>query len=197
MDKKNQDQNLIDKCIECNALSWREFVDKYVNLVYSAAYNIVSRHDNYISKSDIEDICQIVFMNLFANDCSVLKKYNSQKAMFSTWLTIITRNVAIDYVRKKKSLTITLEDALGTVHCQQSVDPVYIDIPDSVITPRQHLVLRMMYDDGLDVAEIAFFLGVQRQTVRSLHHRALKKLREHYGVPTQNRASLKIANSSE
>lgn len=197
MDKNIQDKTLIDQCIECDKLSWRELVDKYVNLVFNAAFNSMSKYNHHINNQDIEDICQIVFLNLFANECRVLKNYNHEKASFSTWLTIISRNAAIDYIRKKKSLTVTLEDAIETIHCPKSVEPVKIDIPEAVITPRQHLVLRMMYDDGLDVEEIAFFLGVKRQTVRSLHHRALKRLREYYGATTSSKPSLKTANSKD
>jgi len=197
MDKKIQDRTLIEQCIDCDKRSWREFVDAYIKLIYNAVYNSMARYTHYIDKYDVEDVCQIVLLSLFANDCRVLKKFDSDKATFSTWLTIISRNAAIDYIRKKKSQTVTLEEALETVHCQQSDEPTSIDIPDAVISPRQHLVLRMMYDDGLDVAEIAFFLGVQRQTVRSLHHRALKKLRDYYGASTSKKPVLKTVNSND
>lgn len=178
-------------------LSWRELVDNYINLVYRSASNTIGKNSFHINNQDVEDICQTVFFNLFTNECKTLKRYDGNKASFSTWLTIVTRNITIDFLRKKKSLTVTIDDAIETVHCHRSVEPVKIDIPDSVVTPRQHLVLRMMYDDGLDVTEVAFFLGVKRQTVRSLHHRALKKLREHYGVQKTRRPSLKTVNIND
>lgn len=55
----------------------------------------------------------------------------------------------------------------------------------------------MMYDDRLDVVEIAFFLGVKRQTVRSLHHRALKKLREFYGLKSPAQPTLQVVNNNK
>lgn len=101
MDSNLTDQNLIEQCISGNHLSWRELIDEYINLIYNAAYNTIAKHSHYIDRSDIDDICQIVFMSLLANDCRVLKMYDSKKAKFSTWLTIISRNAAIDYIRKK------------------------------------------------------------------------------------------------
>ena len=38
----------------------------------------------------------------------------------------------------------------------------------------------MLYDRDMEVAEIAQALGVDPQTVRSTHHKAMLKLREHF-----------------
>lgn len=184
MDETTLDQKMVAQCIAGASPSWRRLVDDNINLVYNAAYNTITKYTNYFDRSDIDDICQIVFMNLFVGNCRVLKMYNPEKAKFSTWLTIITRNATIDYIRKKKTTAVPLEDVEELLYSPQSVEPDIIDIPQDVLTSRQHLVLRMMYDDNLDVVEIAFFLGVKRQTVRSLHHRALKKIREYYGLKT-------------
>ncbi len=197
MDITAVDNNMIEKCINGDSLSWRELVDGYINLVYNAAYNTIAKHSHYIDRYDIDDISQNVFMNLFANDCRVLKMYDADKAKFSTWLTIIARNSAIDYIRKKKALTVSLDETIEVIQCTTSVEPDDIDIPHDVITSRQHLVLRMMYDDRLDVVEIAFFLGVKRQTVRSLHHRALTKLREYYGLKAPAQRTLRVVNNNE
>lgn len=193
MDNSTLDKKMIDQCIAGSSLSWRTLVDENINLVYNAAYNTISKYTHYIDRSDIDDICQIVFMNLFAAECRVLKMYNPEKAKFSTWLTIIARNASIDYIRKKKAAAVPLEDVAEVLYSPQSVEPDIIEIPEGILTSRQHLVLRMMYDDNLDVVEIAFFLGVKRQTVRSLHHRALKKIREFYGLKTPTASRKKAA----
>ena len=38
----------------------------------------------------------------------------------------------------------------------------------------------MLYDREMDVAEIARALGIDPQTVRSTHHKAMIKLRAHF-----------------
>lgn len=196
MNDNTEDKHLVDQCIDADKLSCRILFDGYINLVFNAASNTIAKHGTSSNRHDIEDICQTVFLNLFRDDCKILKRYDSTKAAFSTWLTIVTRNVAIDFLRKKKSHVVTMNDVIETIHCPRSIETTTIDIPGQVISPRQHLVLRMMYDDGLDVAEVAYFLGVKRQTIRSLHHRALKKLRAHYGVKTPPRPSLQIVNNN-
>jgi RNA polymerase sigma factor (sigma-70 family) len=48
------------------------------------------------------------------------------------------------------------------------------------LSPRQREILAMLYDQEMDVAEIAAALGIDPQTVRSAHHKAMLKLRAHF-----------------
>ena len=51
-----------------------------------------------------------------------------------------------------------------------------------MLTDRQTLILKLLYDEDKDVSEIAEVLKVDAQTVRSTHHKALLRLREHFQV---------------
>ena len=53
-------------------------------------------------------------------------------------------------------------------------------IPPELLSPRQALVLEMLYQREMEVAEVAKTLSVDPQTVRSTHHKALTKLRAHF-----------------
>ena len=55
-----------------------------------------------------------------------------------------------------------------------------IKIPPDLLSPRQGLVLELLYQRELEVAEAAEMLGVDPQTVRSTHHKAMIKLRAHF-----------------
>ena len=57
---------------------------------------------------------------------------------------------------------------------------VWLKIPDGLLSPRQALVLELLYQRDLDPAEAADLLSVDPQTVRSMHHKALTKLRGHF-----------------
>ena len=49
-----------------------------------------------------------------------------------------------------------------------------------MLSPRQREILTMLYDREMEVAEIAAALGIDPQTVRSAHHKAMVKLRAHF-----------------
>jgi len=48
------------------------------------------------------------------------------------------------------------------------------------LSGREREILAMLYDRDMDVAEIAGALGIDPQTVRSAHHKAMIKLRAHF-----------------
>ena len=60
--------------------------------------------------------------------------------------------------------------------------PEQIKLPDELLSPRQKLVLTMLYEREMEVGEIATALGIDPQTVRSTHHKAMLKLRKHFAV---------------
>ncbi len=59
--------------------------------------------------------------------------------------------------------------------------------PAELLSPRQSEILAMIYDRDMDVAEIATTLRIDAQTVRSMHHKAMLKLRAHFGVGEPSR----------
>ena len=67
---------------------------------------------------------------------------------------------------------------------QLAIDPVEpvqrLKLPEALLSPRQREILAMLYDRDMDVAEIARALGIDPQTVRSGHHKAMVKLRAHF-----------------
>ena len=63
--------------------------------------------------------------------------------------------------------------------------PEKLRLPDGLLSPRQKLVLTMLYDRDMEVADVATALGVDPQTVRSTHHKAMLKLRSHFATEEQ------------
>jgi len=182
MTKNNVTEEIVKDCIDGNDVAWAILVDMYIGVVYKAIVLVLNKYLDHTDEHDVNDICQNTFLKLFINNCSVLKSYDQNKSKFSTWITVVSRNLAIDYIRKIKEKNTPISDIVDSLHMGGVTGREKISVPEDVISPRQHLVLRMIYDDGLDVEETARFLSVKRQTIRSLHHRAIKKLREHYGL---------------
>jgi RNA polymerase sigma factor (sigma-70 family) len=64
-----------------------------------------------------------------------------------------------------------------------AIEPVdRLTYPPELLSPRQREILALLYDRDMDVAEIAAKLAIDAQTVRSMHHKAMVKLRAHFGV---------------
>lgn len=157
--------------------AWDGFVRAHARLILAAARSL-ARDD-----AEAEDLAQDVFVRLCKDDFRLLKTYDPARASLSTWLTIVARSTARDALRRKRAPQLALEDAPEPALAVDPVEPAEkLAIPEGLLSPRQKEVLGMLYDRDMDVAEIAAQLGVDPQTVRSMHHKALVKLRAHFGA---------------
>jgi RNA polymerase sigma factor (sigma-70 family) len=155
-------------------LAWTAFVRRYAGLIL-AGVRAVAREG-----ADVEDLMQDVFARLCKDDFRLLKTYDPSRAGLTTWLTIVARSTARDALRRRHPPVTPLD---SVPEAQLAVEDRHVEplkLPDELLSPRQKLVLTMLYDRDLEVAEIAQALGIDPQTVRSTHHKAMLKLRSHF-----------------
>ena len=155
--------------------AWDAFVRRYAGLV-AAAVRGVARE-----AAEIEDLAQEVFLRLCKDDFRLLRSYDPARAGLSTWITIVARSTARDAMRRYRPVLTPIE---AVPEGRLAVDPVVpiqkLKLPDALLSPRQREILTMLYDRDMEVAEIAAALGIDPQTVRSAHHKAMVKLRAHF-----------------
>jgi RNA polymerase sigma factor (sigma-70 family) len=153
---------------------WDAFVRRYAGLILSAVRSQARE------SSDIEDLVQEVFVRLCKDDYRLLKTYDAARAGLSTWLTIVARAAARDVLRRRRPQTTPYE-AVPEAAMAVTAEPIErIKLPDGLLSPRQKLILTLLYDREMEVAEVAAALKVDPQTIRSAHHKAMLKLREHF-----------------
>ncbi|ACS78576.1 RNA polymerase sigma factor [Maridesulfovibrio salexigens] len=178
--------NIIKKCTEGDRPSWNTFVEKYSGIIYFTINNTLKSKLKFYSQHHADDICQNVFLRLVQNDRSLLKRYDPQKAKITTWLMVISRSVTMDFLRKGVYCLAPLDDFINEL--EAPADPVQegLDIPEQLLSPRQKLIVKLYFEDGLDISEISDFIGIKEQSVRSAKHKALTKLRSYHGVSEES-----------
>jgi len=155
--------------------AWGAFVRRYGGLVVAAVRGVAQMH------GDIEDLTQEVFVRLCKDNYRLLRSYDPTRAGLSTWLTIVARSTARDALRRRRADSVPLDLVPEAQLAVDAVEPVQkLKLPDALLSPRQREILAMLYDREMDVAEIAKKLGIDPQTVRSAHHKAMIKLRAHF-----------------
>jgi RNA polymerase sigma factor (sigma-70 family) len=168
-------QALPQALLNGDGAAWKAFVRRYGGLIVAAVRGIAMGH------GDIEDLTQEVFVRLCKDNFRLLRSYDPARAGLSTWLTIVARSTARDALRRRRAESVPLE---SVPEAQLAVDPVEpvrkLKLPEALLSPRQREILAMLYDREMDVAEIARMLGIDPQTVRSAHHKAMLKLRAHF-----------------
>ncbi len=178
---------LLARCLAGEADGWSDFVAASARLV-RAAVRAVLGHGRPGLEPD--DVVQDVYVRLVRDDLALLRRFDPERARLSTWITLVARSVAIDALRRRRLDTVALgeaADGLAAPEADGADDPEAAflgpDVPLHLLSERQRLVVRLMFEDGRTVAQIAAVLGVDEQTVRSTKHKALVRLRAHYGAP--------------
>ena len=166
---------LPDALFRGDSSAWQGFVRRYGGLIVAAVRGIA------LMPGEVEDLTQEVFVRLCKDQFRLLRSYDPARAALSTWLTIVARSTARDALRRRRVDSVPIENV---PEAQLAVDPVEpvrkLKLPEALLSPRQREILGMLYDREMDVAEIARALGIDPQTVRSAHHKAMIKLRAHF-----------------
>ena len=137
-----------------------------------------------------EDIAQEAFVKAWRN----LGKYDVAKP-FAPWMLAITRNAALDALRKRRAVPFSAlspeggEDDLDFAGTLASEEP----LPEEVfaraesdrtvaaalarLPERDRAVLTLRYEDGLSFEDIASVMKAPMNTVKSWHRRAQARLR--------------------
>ena len=88
----DDDGELLRRCRAGDERAWRELVGQHTRRVFSIAYRFAGRVD------EAEDLTQEVFVKVYQG----LSRYEPAAGTFSTWLSTVARNHAIDHYRRQR-----------------------------------------------------------------------------------------------
>ncbi len=125
-EKRQQDQALIERARNGDQKAFEELLKKYKNLVYSIMLRMVR------NPQEAEDLTQEAFMKAF----HAIHAFNEEYA-FSTWLMKIATNNCIDFLRKKKLKTISIDQPV-----QHKDDEFQIELPSGTPSPERVMLSR-------------------------------------------------------
>jgi RNA polymerase sigma factor (sigma-70 family) len=176
------DEQLMRMIMEKQSSALEEMYDRYAKLVYSFAMK--TNTDNQFAK----EVVQLVFTRLWTTE----RGYDARKGLFVNWLLTITRNIAIDQLRKLRKqptlvpyeqsawealpdhLQLLPEAAVSRKWLKQNIEQAYDHLSDSQVR-----LIHSLYWEGYSLSEIAERNAEPLGTVKSRLHQALKILRKH------------------
>lgn len=185
-DKAKKDFKLIRRAIDDgDEKAFALLMTRYRRPVYHMVYKMV-RNEN-----DAEDLTIEAFAKAFKN----LKKFNPNYT-FSTWLFRIATNHCIDFIRKKKLDTFSINSA----YSDDNGDEVAIQIKDNRLNPQEEaikqqkieiiqlivtqlppkyqILVRLRYFKEFSYDEISKELDAPLGTVKAQLHRARELLHD-------------------
>ncbi|OGF36145.1 hypothetical protein A2482_02645 [Candidatus Falkowbacteria bacterium RIFOXYC2_FULL_48_21] len=163
-----------------NALSI--LIARYLKLVFSIAVHYVK------NTADAEDITQEVFVRVWKN----IKQFDLQKT-FKPWLSRITINASLDFLRTKKTISFSQfksvdhENFLTEIISDQALSMTETLINDETaktlstavnqLPAKDQEIFSLHHDNDWSFREIANKLAEPLNTVKSRYRRALLFLR--------------------
>jgi len=105
-----EDDKLVAQAVAGDQGAYKSLMEKYETPLFFHLLKMVK------DKEQVRDLVQEAFMKAFDN----LESYNTNYA-FSTWLYRITTNHAIDYLRKKKLQTTSIDEPVKTKEGEMNI----------------------------------------------------------------------------
>jgi RNA polymerase sigma factor (sigma-70 family) len=123
---KDDDQILIKKALAGNEAAYSLLLRRHKDAIYRMIVRIVRNQE------EARDLVQETFMKAFGS----LSSYKCQYR-FTTWLYKIAANSCIDYLRKRRLVSVSLDQPLETKDGE-----VTIEVADWTYNPEQDLTSR-------------------------------------------------------
>lgn len=182
-EKAKKDFELVDRAKNEDQKAYAELLKRYRRPVYHLVLKMVRNQE------DAEDLTIEAFSKAFKN----LPKFNPEYT-FSTWLFRIATNNCIDFIRKKKLNTTSID----TTFQDDGGDDMRMEIKDKDLNPQEaairdqkialvraivtklpmkyQVLVRLRYFDELSYEEIAGEIDAPLGTVKAQLHRARELL---------------------
>ena len=156
-----------------NQEAMAQLYDRYASVVYAVALRVLGE------AAAAEDVLQEIFMQLWRNPGS----FDASRGELTPWLVVITRNRAVDVLRKRRpqsELSETLvsvePDLASEADRTRTADKIRATLRD--MPTAQRSVLEMAYFEGYSHSEIAAKTGEPLGTIKTRIRAGLMLLRK-------------------
>jgi RNA polymerase sigma-70 factor, ECF subfamily len=150
-----------------------ELYDRYSSVVYAVALRVLG------DTGAAEDVLQEVFLQLWRNPGA----FDAARGSLGSWLAVITRNRAIDLLRRRRPAT-DIEDVIVSVapdlaaEADRSRAAAKVRDVMAAMAKPQRTALEMAYFEGMSHSEIARKTGEPLGTIKTRIRAGLIALRK-------------------
>lgn len=187
--KSLSDQEIVVLARKGKEAAYRELIGRYQRPVLSLIYRIVR------DREKAEDLAQETFIKVL----NAIERYDPS-FKFSSWIFKIAHNTALDHLRRKEPLTLSLEgsphasttdeaeaSALTAVSEDENPEEYatnrelggQIEVAIARLRPEYRTAIVLWHHEARPYEEIADIMGLPLGTVKTYIHRARNELRQH------------------
>ena len=168
---------LLKRCQAGDELAWEGFVRRFQGRIYAIAYSYAGNPDA------ARDLAQDIFVRLYGT-----RRQWAPADMFVPWLVKTSRNLAVDFLRRRRARTVATEVGLDEVadiarpgdnpeeqvHASRRRSLIWNALGKLTAISRETIILRDIH--GLSLEEVAAALRIPLGTAKSRTSRARVEL---------------------
>lgn len=189
----DNDLRLIEDCIAKDPAAWTALIKKYSRLISISIDNRLKKYGVTLHGQDIDDIRQDILASLWGD--GKLESIRNRRDI-SYWLAVTCGNMAIEYVRKRRSIDLAkclpLFDNIDEGDLAELASPSQTSADDDnareellkkaqglikSLPDKERVIIKLNLIHGKKYHEIADILNMPRGTVSSYIKRAKEKLK--------------------
>lgn len=160
-----KEEKLIERMLEHDEEAFEEIYEKYYRLVFLVIMKVVK--DKETTKELISD----TFLNAYKSLATFDKSRN-----FSTWLTTIARNVALNYVERKKDKHLVYDEEI--VNLAEDVKVKEASSIISVLEGLEYEVVELKIMNNCTYQEISDILNISLSEAYRKYKSGIEKLKK-------------------
>ena len=192
----NTEAECLTLALQGNQDAFTQIVKTYQNPVYNLCYRMLG------NPQAAEDAAQETFWRAYSN----LKRYDPERS-FATWLLSIAAHHCIDQQRRKRLMTVDLDEIIEfsaedpapnperTMVENEFSEDIQRQLNDLNENDRAVLILRYFYE--LSEEEICQTLQVSKSAVKSRLHRARQHMADQWTTSQESQATERRQHESQ
>lgn len=179
MQHKLNDIEIIDAVLAGDVNAFAELVKRHQNYVFTLALRFTK------NREEAEEVAQDTFIKAFR----CLKDFK-RTAKFTTWLYAIVYTTAMTYLRKKRLLTLSINDEENPIELESRAFVLennsaelksrsfYLNLAIENLLPADATIITLFYKGEQSLEEIAQIMQMDANTIKVKLHRARLRLKE-------------------
>ncbi|MCK9562552.1 MAG: sigma-70 family RNA polymerase sigma factor [Bacteroidales bacterium] len=165
--KAKQDIVLVEQALKGDQKAYALLLKKYRDTIYYMLLKMVK------NQNDADDLTIEAFGKAFRN----LSQYTSEYA-FSTWLFRIASNNCIDFLRKKRAITIPIDTAAES---DEGYSGIVIQATD--LNPEEHMIKNQKTEELMEIVQQLKPRYRQLIELRYFKELAYEEIAQHMQLP--------------
>lgn len=170
------DQHYIDKVLQGETNAFAVLVDRYKNMIFTLAVQMVK------NREEAEEVSQDTFIKIYNS----LSKFKGD-SKFSTWVYKVTYNTCLDRLKKNKKEDLNISIDEFSAHLIKTMDNALSALEDKErkqtiqnclnLLPRdENVLLTLFYFEDQSLEEIGKVMGITANNVKVKLFRSRQKL---------------------